>query len=114
MKLYRTLWNVQDSTGKLVPPGGEAKLDDVSAAALIGAGAVAAEPLGDVSEISGHERLGAILAIVPTLQVADFTQAGQLRAEARRRIAAELGFEPDDGEIRAAGEAYAKAQQSVA
>ncbi|MGO4287214.1 hypothetical protein [Bosea sp. TAB14] len=139
MKLYRTIWNVQDSIGAFVKPGGEATLDAETATALAGLGAIHREPIGDapaaVSEAftasaatvpvvpaavafpngeaapsPGEQRLAAILALVPQLQVGDFTQAGQLRAEARRRISAELGFEPTDDEIRAAGEVYAKAQ----
>ena len=54
------------------------------------------------------ERETAILGLVPGFTVGDFTNAGALRAEARRRLAAQLGFEPSDDEIRAAGEAYAK------
>lgn len=112
MQLYRAKWNVQDSTGALVPPGGEAKLNDTDAAALGDLGAIDREPIGDIPGLSAEERLAAVLALVPQLQVGDFTQAGQLRAEARRRIAGELGFEPTDDEIRATLEAYAKAQQS--
>ncbi len=139
MKVYRALWNVQDSLGAMAQPGGEVVLDAASAAALAKIGAIHPDPIGDApaavveallappasggpSEIAVKPELGAdtttpieelrrdaILALVPRLQVGDFTQAGQLRAEARRRIAAELGFEPTDDEIRAAGEAYAKA-----
>ncbi|SFD76402.1 hypothetical protein SAMN05428997_15312 [Bosea sp. CRIB-10] len=108
MKLYRAKWNVLDDTGKTVAPGGEAKLD-ASALALIAAGAIEPDPIGDVPPPSEDERLAAVLAIVPGLAVGDFTNGGQLRAEARRRIAAELGFEPSDDEIRAAADAYAKA-----
>lgn len=110
MKLYRALCNVLDSTGAFVAPGGKAQLDDETHAALFGAGAVERDPLDEAPPASAEERLAAILAIVPSLTVGDFTQAGQLRAEARRRLAGELGFEPTDDEIRAAGEAYAKAQ----
>ncbi|MGO4735975.1 hypothetical protein AB4099_05490 [Bosea sp. 2KB_26] len=114
MKLYRALWNVQDSTGKFVPPGGEAKLDHETALALVAQGAVEAEPIGDAPALSDDERHTAVLKLVPDLSIGDFTQAGQLRAETRRRIAAALGFEPTDDEIRAAGEAYAKAQSGNA
>lgn len=110
MKLYRTLWNVQDSEGAIVPPGRVATLDDQAAEALAALGAIDPKPVDDAQAPSAEERLVALLALVPTFQVGDFTQAGQLRAEARRRIAAELGFEPTDEEIRAAGEAYTKAQ----
>lgn len=114
MKLYRTIWNVLDATGKTIAPGGEAKLDDASAGALISARAIEPEPIGDAPAPSAEERLAAILALVPGLQIGDFTQTGQLRAEARRRIASEIGFEPTDDEIRAAGEAYAKAKPGEA
>jgi hypothetical protein len=140
MKLYRAKWHVQDSICALVKPGGEATLDAETAAALAGIGAIEPEPIGDapaaVVEAFNHavtsvpvvppvvafpatgaaedQRLAAILTIVPKLQVGDFTQAGQLRAEARRRMAGELAFEPTDDEIRAAGEAYAKTLQSSA
>lgn len=114
MQLYRAKWNVQDSTGALVPPGGDAKLNDTDAAALSALGAIEREPIGEVPGLSTEERLAAVLEFVPKLQVGDFTQAGQLRAEARRRIAAELGFEPSDDEIRAAAEAYGKAAQTTA
>lgn len=109
MKLYRAKWNVLDDTGKTVGPGGEARLG-ASAAALIAAGAIEPDPIGDVAAPSDDERLAAVLAIVPNLAVGDFTNAGQLRAEARRRLAAELGFEPSDDEIKAAADAYARAQ----
>ncbi|PZU93120.1 MAG: hypothetical protein DI527_07680 [Chelatococcus sp.] len=114
MKLYRTLWNVLDATGKTIAPGGQAKLDDASAAALIAARAIEPEPIGDAPAPSDQDRLAAVLAIVPGLTMGDFTNAGLLRADARRRIAGQLGFEPTDEEIRAAAEAYAKAQQSSA
>ena len=55
------------------------------------------------------ERETAILGLVPGFTVGDFTNAGTFRADARRRLAAQLGFEPSDDEIRAAGEAYAQA-----
>lgn len=136
MKLYRTIWNVQDSLGAFVKPGAEATLDAKAATALADIGAVHREPIGDapaaivetfnaavttfpvvppVTAIPSAEdpRLAAVLEVAPKLQVGDFTLAGQLRAEARRRIAGELGFEPTDDEIRAAAEAYAKAQPSA-
>lgn len=138
MKVYRALWNVQGSLGAMAQPGGEVVLDATSAAALAKIGAIDPDPIGDApaaivealldppasggpsviaikpelspdTPLTEELRRDAILALVPRLQVGDFTQAGQLRAEARRRIAAELGFEPTDDEIRAAGEAYAKA-----
>lgn len=114
MKLYRTTWNVQDSTGAFVQPGGTAKLDAASAVALAAAGAIEAEPLAEPAEPTAEQRLSAILALVPSLQLGDFTQTGQLRVDARRRLTGELGFEPSDDEIRAAGEAFAKAQTGVA
>ncbi|CAN5130144.1 hypothetical protein BH10PSE8_BH10PSE8_01030 [soil metagenome] len=58
--------------------------------------------------LSAIERETAILGLVPGFAVGDFTNAGTFRAEARRRLAAQLGFEPSDDEIRAAGEAYTR------
>lgn len=137
MQLYRTIWNVQDSLGAFVRPGGEAALEAAAATAFADLGAIQREPIGDVPAAiveafnatvatlpvappvtafpaPDDQRLAAVLAFVPKLQVGDFTQAGVLRAEARRRIAGELGFEPTDDEIRAAAEAYAKAKQTGA
>lgn len=54
------------------------------------------------------ERETAILGLVPGFTVGDFNRTGAMRAEARRRLAAQLGFEPSDDEIRAAGEAYTR------
>ncbi|SIP96089.1 HI1506-related protein [Bosea sp. TND4EK4] len=56
----------------------------------------------------GTERLAALLELVPSFAIGDFTQAGLLRAEARRRIATQIGFEPTDEEVREVGEAYVK------
>lgn len=58
----------------------------------------------------GEERTAALVAFVQTLAIGDFTAAGGLRAEAKRRAIAALGFEPTDEELKAAAEAYAKAQ----
>lgn len=69
---------------------------------------VAASPETPKPLPEAQERLAALLALVPAFTVGDFTQAGLLRADARRRIVTELGFEPTDDEIREAGVAYAR------
>lgn len=109
MKLYRAIWNVQDVDG-LVAPGGLAKLDTDEALSLALLGAIEPDAVEDAPAASEEERAAAILAIVPSLTVGDFTNAGVLRAETRKRLAASLGFVPGDDEIKAAGEAYGKAQ----
>ncbi|KPH80526.1 hypothetical protein [Bosea vaviloviae] len=109
MKLYRAIWNVQDAGG-IVAPGGLAKLDTDAALSLALLGAIEPDAVEDAPEASEAERAAAILALVPSLAVGDFTNAGLLRAEARKRLAAALGFVPGDDEIKAAGEAYAKTQ----
>lgn len=58
----------------------------------------------------GEERIAALDAFVQTLAIGDFTQGGGLRADAKRRAVATLGFEPTDEELKAAAEAYAKTQ----
>lgn len=113
MKLYRAIWNVQDADG-LVAPGGLAKLDTDAALSLALIGAIEPDAVEDAPPPSDEERAKAILALVPSLAVGDFTQAGALRAEARKRLASSLGFVPFDDEIKAAGEAYAKAQADQA
>lgn len=109
MKLYRAIWNVQDAGG-IVAPGGLAKLDTDAALSLAALGAIEPDAVEDAPEASEAERAAAILTIVPSLAVGDFTNAGILRAEARKRVAAALGFVPSDDEIKAAGVAYAEAQ----
>lgn len=112
MKLYRAIWNVQGACG-LVSAGGLAKLGPDEAQSLALLGAIEPDAVGDAPEATGDERAAAILAIVPTLAVGDFTKAGGLRAEARQRLTAALGFEPGDDEIKAAGVAYAEAQAGI-
>lgn len=109
MKLYRAIWNVYGADG-IVAPGGLAKLDPDAALSLALIGAIEPDAVEDLAPPSDADRATAILALVPSLAVGDFTQAGTLRAEARKRLAATLGFVPTDDEIKAAGEAYAKAQ----
>lgn len=67
-----------------------------------------ASPEAPKSMLTAIEREAALLGLVPGFTIGDFTQAGMMRADARRRLAARLGFEPSDDEIRAAGEAYVK------
>lgn len=77
-------------------------------------GLIAAGVLGEGAPLDGLTPAEALAAIIPTLQVGDFTRAGILTAEARRRLHAELGFEPDETELRTAFEAYAKAKEGAA
>lgn len=113
MKLYRAIWNVQDAGG-MVAPGGLARLDTDAALSLALIGAIEPDAVEDAPPPSEEDRAKAILALVPSLAVGDFTQAGALRAEARKRLASTLGFAPTDDEIKAAGEAYAQAQAGQA
>ncbi len=113
MKLYRAIWNVQDAEG-IVAPGGLAKLEPDAALSLALIGAIEPDAVEDAPAPSDEDRAKAILALVPSLAVGDFTQAGALRAEARKRLASTLGFAPTDDEIKAAGEAYAQAQAGQA
>ena len=57
------------------------------------------------SGMTAQERQAALLAATAALAQGDFTGTGALRADARRRLAAQLGFEFTDDEIRAAIEA---------
>lgn len=109
MKLYRAIWNVQDADG-IVAPGGLAKLAPDAALSLALIGAIEPDAVEDAPSPTEEDRAKAVLALVPSLAVGDFTQGGALRAEARKRLASTLGFAPTDDEIKAAGEAYAKAQ----
>lgn len=84
-------------------------MDEGDADALLAAGV-----LGEGADLSAVAPAEALAAIIPTLQVGDFTKAGVLTAEARRRLQSELGFEPDEAELRAAFEAYAKAKDGAA
>lgn len=72
-------------------------------AGVLGEGVEAAAPEGD-------DRAAALDGFVQTLTIGDFTGAGVLRAEARRRAASALGFEPTDEELKAAAQAYAERQ----
>ncbi len=74
-------------------------------AGVLGEGAVVAAP-------EGEERSAALLDFFKTLTMGDFTAAGSLRVDARRRAVAAIGFEPTDEELRAAAEDFARAQAS--
>lgn len=80
-------------------------MDELDADGLEAAGVI-----GKSAELTTATQAEALAAIIPSLQVGDFTKAGILTAEARRRLHAELGFEPDEAELRAAFEAYAKSK----
>lgn len=78
---------------------------------------IEARVLGEGDPIAapeGEDRTAALIAFVQTLAIGDFTSAGGLRAEARRRAIAALGFEPTDDELKAAAEAYAQSQAGSA
>ena len=83
-------------------------LDEKVGAPLVDAGVL--REGSAVAAPEGEERAAAVVAFFQTLTVGDFTQGGGLRAEARRRAATTLGFEPTDEELKAAAEAHAKAQ----
>ena len=72
-------------------------------AGVLGEGAVVAAP-------EGEERSAALVEFFKTLAIGDFTAAGGLRVDAKRRAIAAIGFEPTDEELKAAAESYAKAQ----
>lgn len=72
-------------------------------AGVLGEGAVVAAPVGE-------ERSAALVDFFKTLAMGDFTAAGGLRAEAKRRAIAAIGFEPTDEELKDAAQAYAKSQ----
>ncbi len=72
-------------------------------AGVLGEGAVVA-PLDD------EERSAALVEFFKTLAMGDFTAAGGLRAEAKRRAIAAIGFEPTDEELKDAAVTFAKAQ----
>lgn len=63
-----------------------------------------------VAALEGEERSAALVEFFKTLAMADFTAAGGLRAEAKRRAVAAIGFEPTDEELKAAAETYANTQ----
>lgn len=109
---YPVLSNLLHDGTEYGPAGKRAiVLEDAAAQALVDAGVLGeGEPVAEapVTPATAIEREAALLQLVPSFTVGDFTQAGLMRADARRRVAAQLGFEPSDDEIRAAGEAYAK------
>ncbi|MCP4562010.1 MAG: hypothetical protein GY873_08745 [Bosea sp.] len=85
-------------------------LDDDDAEVLGAAGVLGSAGTLDLSNATAEERTAAILGFVKSLAIADFTAAGGLRADAKRRAISALGFEPTDEELRAVAEAIAKAQ----
>lgn len=72
-------------------------------AGVLGEGAVVAAP-------EGEERSAALVDFFKTLAMGDFTAAGGLRADAKRRAIAAIGFEPTDEELKDAAMTFAKAQ----
>ena len=110
-KSYPVLSNLLHDGGEYAPgtKNNQVVMDELDADALIAAGV-----LGEGVALNLATPAEALAAIIPTLQVGDFTKAGIMTAEARRRLQAELGFEPDEAELRAAFEAYAKAKDGAA
>jgi uncharacterized iron-regulated protein len=99
--------------GKSYGPGEKRKaitLDEDEADDLVAAGVLGEAGALDLSSATAEERSAAILDFVKSLAIADFTATGGLRADAKRRAISALGFEPSDEELRAAAEAFAKAQ----
>lgn len=93
----------------LRPVEGESVVVALTAREAAGLSAIGAigEPLPAAGEPEGEARAAALAAVIPSLQIGDFTRGGQLTAEAKRRLAQSLGFLPDEAELRAAAEAFA-------
>lgn len=109
-KSYPVLSNLQHDGRDYGPAHFERAivLEEKVAGPLIDAGVLGEGQ--EVGELQGEDRATALVAFVQTLAIGDFTAAGGLRAEAKRRAISALGFEPTDEELKAAAEAYANAQ----
>ncbi|MBA4222223.1 MAG: hypothetical protein C0458_15960 [Methylobacterium sp.] len=86
-------------------------LDEKIAGPLVDAGVLSEGAV--VAAPEGEERSAALVEFFKTLAMGDFTAAGGLRAEAKRRAIAAIGFEPTDEELRDAAKAFAEAQASA-
>ena len=109
-KSYPVLSNLQHDGRDYGPAHFERAivLEEKVAGPLIDAGVLGEGQ--EVGELQGEDRATALVAFVQTLAIGDFTAAGGLRAEAKRRAISALGFEPTDDELKAAAEAFARRQ----
>lgn len=100
--------NVLGSIVKLPAPGGIQSSDPM---VRLHGEAAAASPTTEAnvraesSGLTAEQRQAAIFAAVAALLPADYRGDGSLRAETRRRLHTELGYEVGDDELRAAIEA---------
>jgi hypothetical protein len=75
-------------------------------------------PLGVIGDMLTPEqvaerRAAALAAFIPTLTMAELGKKNALTPEAKARLAAELGLEPSDEELRQAFDAWAKARAAA-
>lgn len=72
-------------------------------------------PLGVIGDMLtpeqiAEQRAAALAAFIPTVTMAEFGKKSGLTAAGKARLVAELGFEPEDAELREAVDVWAKAR----
>ncbi|MBN9438980.1 hypothetical protein [Bosea sp. (in: a-proteobacteria)] len=99
-KSYPVLSNLQHDGRDYGPAHFERAivLEEKVAGPLIDAGVLGEGE--EVGELEGEDRTTALVQFVQTLAIDDFTIAGSLRVDAKRRAVAALGFDPTDDELK--------------
>lgn len=105
---WATMTNVLGTIVRQPAPGGIQSSDPMMrlhGEAAASSPSTEAKVRGESSGLATNERQAAILAAVTALMPGDYRGDGSLRAETRRRLHTELGYELTDDELRAAVEA---------